>query len=117
MAAAAAPPLPLAPSVLHAPLCLLLVSALRRPTGPLTPQGAQLTALLLAAVNANFIPVLRPRALQPGLSQVYRYQSWGGQDALPVFQRGQTFQPAAIELKQVGEGVPSLVARCCRPGM
>ena len=34
--------------------------------------------------------------------EVYRYQGWGGQEALPLFQQGQTFQPAAIELKQVG---------------
>lgn len=44
---------------------------------------------------------VRARSSRP-LPQVYRYQSWGGQDALPVFQRGQAFQPAAIELKQVG---------------
>lgn len=32
---------------------------------------------------------------------VYRYQGWGGTDALPLFQQGQQFTPAAIELKQV----------------
>lgn len=34
--------------------------------------------------------------------QVYRYTSWGGQGELPVFQQGQQFVPAAVDLKQVG---------------
>lgn len=46
-------------------------------------------------------PPSTPRYLpQRNFLEVYRYQSWGGQDALPVFQQGQTFMPAAIDLKQ-----------------
>lgn len=51
--------------------------------------GEGFTATGLMVTQRNFL-------------DVYRYQSWGGQDALPVFQRGQAFQPAAIDLKQVG---------------
>lgn len=63
-----------------------------------------------------------PFHLCPGLPatlrQVYRYQSWGGAEALPLFQRGQQFQPAAIDLKQVGgadQGACTLWHRACCP--
>ncbi|KAI7839931.1 hypothetical protein COHA_006325 [Chlorella ohadii] len=49
--------------------------------------GEGFTATGLMVTERNFL-------------EVYRYQSWGGQDALPVFQQGQTFMPAAIDLKQ-----------------
>ena len=35
---------------------------------------------------------------------VYPYTNWGGNANLPVFQVGQTFQPAAIDLKEVCTG-------------
>lgn len=34
---------------------------------------------------------------------VYPYTGWGGNAHLPVFQVGQVFQPAAIELKDVSK--------------
>jgi DNA topoisomerase-3 len=50
--------------------------------------GEGFTATGLMVTQRNFL-------------DVYRYQGWGGTDALPLFQRGQQFTPAAIELKQV----------------
>ena len=52
--------------------------------------GEGFTATGLMVTERNFL-------------DIYRYQSWGGQDQLPLFTQGQTFTPAAVELKQVGE--------------
>ncbi|KAI3430642.1 hypothetical protein D9Q98_005235 [Chlorella vulgaris] len=49
--------------------------------------GEGFTATGLMVTQRNFL-------------DVYRYQSWGGQDALPLFTQGQTFMPAAVDLKQ-----------------
>ena len=51
--------------------------------------GEGFTATGLMVTSRNFL-------------DVYRYQSWGGQDQLPLFERGQQFTPAAVDLKQVG---------------
>jgi hypothetical protein len=53
--------------------------------------GEGFTATGLMVTQRNFL-------------DVYRYQSWGGQDVLPLFTQGQTFMPAAVDLKQVREG-------------
>ena len=52
--------------------------------------GEGFTATGLMVTERNFL-------------DIYRYQSWGGQDQLPLFTQGQTFTPAAVELKQVGK--------------
>ena len=41
---------------------------------------------------------------QRNFLDIYRYQSWGGQGELPLFEHGQRFQPAQILLKEVSEG-------------
>ncbi len=51
--------------------------------------GEGFTATGLMVTQRNFL-------------DVYRYQSWGGQDQLPVFTQGQQFVPAAVDLRQVG---------------